>query len=89
MGPQVPFYLDSPLMMQEVVLAVTHANFISNNHLSLNISITLRRGPQMYQCKVFLISQRKEKKVTTNMIKLAKIKSKAVSVLKECTHYNF
>ena len=28
-------------------------------------------------------------KLQQNMIKLAKIKSKAVSVLKECTYYNF
>ena len=53
--------LDSSLMMQEAVLADTHANFYSNHHLSLNVSITLRRGPQNVPMQVFDIpEERKE-----------------------------
>ena len=59
--PRFRSNLDSSLMMQEVVLAVTHANFYSNNHLSLNISITLRRGPPNVPMQVFDIpKERKE-----------------------------
>ena len=70
-------------------IPVTHANFYSNNHLSLNISITLRRGPPNVPMQVFRYPREKKRKLQQNMIKLAKIKSKAVSVLKEHTHYNF
>lgn len=59
--PRFRSNLDLSLILQEVVLAVTHANFYSNNHLPLNISITLRRGPPNVPMQVFDIpEERKE-----------------------------
>ena len=92
-GPSFPGGSDSKAYAYNVgdlgSIPVTHANFYSNNHLSLNISITLRRGPPNVPMQVFRYPREKKRKLQQNMIKLAKIKSKAVSVLKERTHYNF